>query len=76
MNMRETVQDFRQNPHIHDQSLAEQKDTVLHANTLESVACLEVYFLIHSKPVFPSFCCIFLFSAVVNQAAEFGHFLS
>ena len=36
MNTWETVEAFRQGPHIHDQSLAEHKD-VLHANTWESV---------------------------------------
>ena len=29
MNMRATVEDFRQSPHIHDQSPAEHKDAVL-----------------------------------------------
>ena len=38
MNKRETVEDFRQSPHIHGQSLAEHKDALLLASTWESVA--------------------------------------
>ena len=39
MNRRETVEDFRQSAHIHDESLAEHKDVVLlHANPRESLA--------------------------------------
>ena len=38
MNKRETIEDFRQSPHIHDQSLAEHQDAFLLANTQERVA--------------------------------------
>ena len=65
---------FVESLHIYDQSLAVHKDAVLHANTWESDIYKFIYF-IHPKKMFPSLCYAFLFSTVVNQAAEFGQFL-
>ena len=38
MNKRETVEDFRQSPHIHGQSLAEHRDALLFSSTWDSFA--------------------------------------
>ena len=72
MNKRETLEDFRQSPHIHGQSLAEHKDAFLLASTRESL--LRIWIVIYPKSMFPDLCCTFLFCTVVDQAAELGHF--
>ena len=79
MNRREVVQEVvelvRRIPLAYDQSPTEQKEAVLLADIWERVA-EEFNSLIRSKPMFPSLCCTYLFSVVVEQAAEIKSFSS
>ena len=68
------MQLVRQTPSIHDQRLAEHKDSVLLAKVWELVVD-KLQDFIHPKLILASLRCAFLFFTEVEQTVEFGHFL-